>query len=100
VRCFGPTTPTRTTRSRWVPLAAYVYAATYVYSATSCTPSHPRPGIRTLFTKPGSPRESESIESFKGKVRAELLTHDEGEVGGEAAADPSGPPTAPEAGVV
>jgi hypothetical protein len=53
-----------------------------------------------LFTKPGSPRESESIESVKGKVRAELLTHYEGEVGGEEAAGPSGQPTAPEAGAV
>jgi hypothetical protein len=38
--------------------------------------------------------------SFQGKVLAELLTHDEGEVGGEEAADPSGQPSAPEAGVV
>jgi hypothetical protein len=53
-----------------------------------------------LFIEPGSPRESESIESFKRKVRAELLTHYKGEVGGEEGADPSGQPTPPEAGVV
>jgi hypothetical protein len=53
-----------------------------------------------LFIKPGSPRESESIESFEGKVRAELLTHYEGKVGGEEAADQPGQPTVPEPGVV
>jgi len=65
-----------------------------------CTPSHPRPGIRTLFVKPANPRKSESIESFKGKVRAELLIHFEGEVDGGEPADPLGQPVTPEAGVV
>jgi hypothetical protein len=39
-----------------------------------------------LFTKPESPRESESIQSLKVKVPAELLNHYVGEVGGEGAA--------------
>jgi hypothetical protein len=53
-----------------------------------------------LFTKRGSPRENEYIESFQGKVPAELLTHYEGEVGREEAADPTGQPTAPQVGDV
>jgi len=52
-----------------------------------------------LFIKPGSPRESESIESLRRKIRAELLTHYESEVGGEEAADPPGQHAAPGAGV-
>jgi hypothetical protein len=49
-----------------------------------------------LLTNPGSPREGESIESFKERSQTKSSPITEGEVGRE----PDGQPTAPEAGVV
>ena len=35
-----------------------------------------RPGVKTLFIEPGSPWENGYIESFNGKLRAELLNRE------------------------
>jgi len=34
----------------------------------------PKVGVKTLYIEPGSPWENEYNESFKGKLRDELLT--------------------------